>query len=538
MKKVITPYDYQVTFIDRIIKQLIEHRVIVGQLPTGGGKTVCFSLIIDRYLQKNPDKTVIILVHREELLEQAKATIDNMFPDYGVDLIKAGVKFVKKCHIYIGMVESVNTRAQFMSLLNLGLVIIDEAHIGNFTKMHRIFKDEYIIGFTATPISASKKTPMLAYYKSIVCGPSIQQLIAMKRLSQNITRCPEDIVNENLLQIDLKTGDFDIRQMGIEFSRPKYVMNTVMFYGKFCKREKTIVFNVNVEHSLEVTACFNHCGFPAKHIDGETPMEERRATLRWFAETDDAVLCNVGIANVGFDEPTVRNVIVNVATMSLTKWIQMCGRGSRYIASTGYNYSKESFNIIDLGGNSIRFGDWNSDRDWKFLFYNPDLPGKPGLAPIKICPQCKGLVHAAVIQCKLPSLKEGEEICGYIFDRKKFEEDQALGRLVVITKGVDIMEIMARNEKKKAYFTFFEMGRAVVDKIVESGMRLTEKEYDILFEGYFDKCKMWHEKSFPNKKFNEAWHRDLAHKHFYNYLKTKTNGQPTTRPSRLEMGVR
>ena len=73
------------------------------------------------------------------------------------------------------------------------------------------------------------------------------------------------------------------------------------------------------------------------------------------------------IATVGFDEPTVINILLNFSTLSVVKFIQCCGRGGRPIDEDlalrlGVE-PKSFFNIIDMGGNCIRFGDWNDDRN-------------------------------------------------------------------------------------------------------------------------------------------------------------------------------
>ncbi|MBK7345805.1 MAG: hypothetical protein IPI98_02525 [Chitinophagaceae bacterium] len=94
--------------------------------------------------------------------------------------------------------------------------------------------------------------------------------------------------------------------------------------------------------------------------------------------------------------------------LSLTKFIQCCGRGGRVIDEdfierfhSDYPYElslKNHFNIIDLGGNYERFGDWSDDRNWKSIFYNPERAGD-GIAPVKTCPSCEGLLHAAKKVC-------------------------------------------------------------------------------------------------------------------------------------------
>jgi hypothetical protein len=74
----------------------------------------------------------------------------------------------------------------------------------------------------------------------------------------------------------------------------------------------------------------------------------------------------VSILTTGFDEPGVRTVILNRATTSLTLYHQMIGRGSRRLPR------KKTFNIIDLGNNTDRFGDWNAAVDWNYIFEHPE----------------------------------------------------------------------------------------------------------------------------------------------------------------------
>ena len=43
----------------------------------------------------------------------------------------------------------------------------------------------------------------------------------------------------------------------------------------------------------------------------------------------------------------------------------MIGRGSRLLKD------KNTFEVIDLGNNFYRFGEWGSDIDWHKIFRNP-----------------------------------------------------------------------------------------------------------------------------------------------------------------------
>lgn len=510
-------------------------RRMCGQLATGGGKTVIFSAISKRFTDRN-STSVLILVHRKELLQQTRRTLFNM---YGIsaEIIVAGTRYIHPSRVYIGMIESTNRRVE--RLQNIGLVIIDEAHIAVFNKMHTHFPDQYIIGFTATPLSSNKRFPMKLYYDDIVCGADIPELIECGHLCQNITRAPKEIVDRN--EIAIKNGEFDEQEMAAAFSKPKHVLNVVQAYRQWALNTKTIVFNVNVAHSKEVCAEFVRQGFNCRHLDGNTESVERAKTLRWFKETPDAILCNVGILTAGFDEPTIENVIVNKATLSMPLWLQMTGRGGRIINEDFINkYQHEypyplnlkfHFGIIDMGGNALAHGDWCDARDWTKLFHNPPQVNKDGIAPIKICPKCEGIVHASARTCKLPT--QDGELCGYEWPVKPPTPEELMQEFVIVTKGIDAAAIVQSNEDKKEYFSFFRIGTllAAEAKNTFTG-ELTEELVNFILQKYYEQGKAWAKAisqrrldnwneltEKPKKVIFSDWHKAKAKEHLLAELK-------------------
>lgn len=523
---------YQAELITNTIEEISNRRKIVVQLPTGGGKTVCFSLIAQRYI-RSTGKAVLILVHREELMHQAARTIRDML-DIEPCLITSKTNRYSLKRVYIGMVDSTISRLHMFD--NVGLVIVDECHIANFNKMHQIFLEELIIGFSATPVSSSKKEPLNKYYSAIVTGPQISELIKLGFLAQNITRCPKDIVDATKFEIDKLKGDYNERQMATEYKLPKHVANTIRVYHKFCRGKKTIVFNVNIEHSKEVTDAFVAVGYNARHIDSDSSKRpssvagftnEREEILHWFKITEDAILCNVMIATVGFDEPTIQNVITNFSTLSLTKAIQCWGRGGRIIDKNfilkhqkDYPYKlelKSYFNIIDMGGNCIKFGDWNDDRDWRYIFNHPDRPGE-GVAPVKTCPDCEGIIHAAIMVCPLTDFKGNP--CLHEFQRKKSAEESDLEEMILVTKGINVDELIGKNNRKYEYYTFLEMGVDVVKKMYEIYPVINDKISIKYFNMYYELCKQWYRKTLAGKNGNimdisdSSWHIRRAKNNF------------------------
>ncbi|TAN17213.1 MAG: DEAD/DEAH box helicase [Chitinophagaceae bacterium] len=512
------------TYQEQLVNEASEtlasgHRKIICQLPTGGGKTVCFAAITDRYTRKSAGR-VFILVHRIELLKQARRSLDKFFqiPSHA---IKAGTRWIPDVPAYVGMVESANRR--IAKLPPIGLVIIDEAHLNTFSKIHAAFPDAMFIGFTATPISANKKKPLKELYSEIVMGPQISQLIKEGALCQNITISPREVVNR--AELAIKNGEFDMEGMARTYKQTKFVKGAVEAYKKHGQHPdgswmKTLVFNVNVDHSKMVTQAFIDAGFPAAHLDGTETPYRRSEVLRWFSETPGAILNNCAILTAGFDEPSIEMIVVNHATMSITKWLQETGRGSR---PTEF---KSMFKILDLGGNAITHGDWNADRDWRNLFHNPKKPReRDQVAPCKSCPHCDAIIPAGVRKCPY---------CGYDYPSAEEELEKDLGEFVIVTRGINVEALMAENANRKKYYTFYNLGRRIAAQLLKQiGKKgLTDERTEFALQEYYKLAQEWCKK---NGKAWNRWHGEQARETLYAELMERFEWvRPEMRPHEPE----
>jgi superfamily II DNA or RNA helicase len=473
--------EYQEKFVRNLSLSLITHRKILAQLATGGGKTVCFSAICDRYIKKS-GKSVLILVHRKELLKQASASILKCNGIYAQSVI-AGMKHIPNAPVYVAMVETAYKRLDQFS--NIGMVIIDECHLGNFTKVIDHFTSQYIIGFTATPLAAKKSHPLRNYFDSIVCGVDIPDLIEQGFLCNEITYGAKETVDRAKLK--MKMGEFDERQMASEFSNPKYVEVTVNAYRKYSLHRKTIIFNCNVEHSILVCNAFLLAGYNCKHLDANSKDRER--TLEWFDATPDAILCNVGIATTGFDQPDIETVIVNKATASMPLWLQMCGRGART------HYIKQAFTIIDLGGNCITHGQWSAQRDWKYIFNHPPKKGN-GVAPMKSCGNCDAMVHTRVMICPY---------CETPFPERQIAEEQ-ISEFILISDSIDVKKLIEKNEQYKVFYSFFLISKELANQAANSITAMDDETFEIIKAKNIELGRLWCKEQ--KKKWNSQWYGD------------------------------
>lgn len=470
-------------------------RKLIIQLPTGAGKTVVFSAICDRWLQKQ-QSSILILVHRRELLQQTRRTLYNM---YGIAAqpIVAGMKHIPFAKVYVGMIESAHRRIE--KIKDVSLIIVDEAHLATFFKIHEEFPTQYVLGFTATPFSANKSKPLKNYYDDIVTTIQISELIKMGSLCQNITFAPKDVVDRAKLAV--KGDDFDEGLMSLSFSQPHYVSNTVKAYEKHAIGTKAIVFNVTIEHSKKVNDAFILAGYDSRHLDGTMGAVERLNILRWFETTPGAILNNVGIATTGTDIPSIETAIMNRATKSTGLWLQCTGRASRPTES------KSAFTIIDLGENAVTLGDWSDDRDFENIFHNPPKKSKKeSVAPVKSCPECDAIIPASCRTCAH---------CGYQYPEKEEEEESELQDFVIVTSGIDVRQVIEANRDKKEYYPFFKIGKDLAKQAKNTIPFMSDENAAFILSRYEELAKEWCHAL--GKKWN-AWHKEKSKEHLYNEL--------------------
>jgi superfamily II DNA or RNA helicase len=362
-------YPYQQYAIETLFEKMqsgADQLRLLYQLPTGGGKTVIFSEIADRFI-KQYGKKVIVLTHRQELCKQTSLAMKNA----GVfnKVVDSKVKRIAKkdyYHCYVAMVETLKHRIDdgLIDTGGVGLVIVDEAHHNSFHKLLEKFPGARIIGVTATPFSADAALPMKSFYSELVLGEQINSLIEQGFLAKPKSFGYE--VELNTLNRGIH-GDFTVSSSDELYSSKAMLDLLIHAYRGHALGKKTLIFNNGIFTSRKVLEVFQQAGYPIRHLDNQTENAERVEILKWFKKTKGAILTSVSILTTGFDEPSVQSVILNRATTSLTLYHQMIGRGARRLPG------KKTFNIIDLGNNAERFGEWDAPVDWQHVFENPEI---------------------------------------------------------------------------------------------------------------------------------------------------------------------
>lgn len=413
-------YNYQ-THIENELDKLHDKNCCV-QLATGGGKTFTFAHYLLQQSFKTNTVRFMVLVHREELLEQ---TVES-FRDLGIDpdVIHAPSTQLqlktrnhgecpKNKRFIVAMVETLASRIKKgFTPHGVDTIVVDECHRGEFFKItggwqydRSTGQLEYIdgllphrrrIGFTATPVFMEKKKAMSLYYDELVLGADIDELIDFGSLVKpNTYIAPIDPASFQSLESANNTAGFTNVSLNGVFTTPEMISSVWNEYVQHGMGRQTIIFAVSVQHANQLHEHFTEKGANVRtyHSKGDN-VESRREIVKWFKSEPDSVLINVDVFTTGFDCKTVGCVIMARSTRSLPLFLQIVGRGGR--AYEDDEWTKTSWNFVDLGFNIQGVdgvfnghGYWEDKRakQWKKEFDNFTLETQE--MPTKTCQECE-----------------------------------------------------------------------------------------------------------------------------------------------------
>lgn len=275
---------------------------------------------------------VLVLAHRNELVEQAAKRIEKMTGEF-VE-IEQGPFRSSSARIVVGSIQTVQRQDRLESLARRGgftLIIIDEFHHYTSRTYRRpadFFVDAKVLGVTATPDRADGKAlgavvDDVAYSMDIVDGIRAGYLVPLKGREVTVEEVNLDAVSVNAG--DLAAGELDdVMVKGVE----GVVRGMLHHAGD----QQGIIFFPGVKSAHLAAARLNAikpgC---AVSLDGETDPDTRKEIVADFKEKRVQFLANCMIATEGFDAPDVAVVGLARPTKSRSLYSQMCGRGTRVL---------------------------------------------------------------------------------------------------------------------------------------------------------------------------------------------------------------
>jgi superfamily II DNA or RNA helicase len=406
--------------------------------PTGSGKTVMFAYIANGTSRKG--NRVLILVHRQELVDQTVRTLHAFGVDHGV--IAAGRSPDRTHAVQVGSVQTVVRRLEFF---RPDLIIIDEAHHGTAGSWRKVIDanpQARILGVTATPERLDGRG-LREVFDDLIRGPEVAWLIENGHLSRPTYYAPPQAVS--LAGLHIRGGDFAKDELAKAMDNKAITGDAVEHYARICRGAPAVAFCASVAHAQHVAEQFQASGFRADVLDGTLDRDTRRDRVKALGEGRLHVLTSCEIINEGFDLPIVTAAILLRPTMSLGLHLQQIGRVLRPAPG------KDRAIILDHVGNLARHGFAEDEREWSLDGRKRKKRKKADdeeEVNVRQCPNCF-CAHAPAPTC--PE-------CGHVYEVRERTLEVVEGELVQLD-----VEAMKRERKR-------EQARAgTIDELIALG---------------------------------------------------------------------
>ncbi len=419
-------------------------RAPLAVLPTGGGKTACFSFIT--MSAEKLGKKIFILVHRKELLVQASGSLDRLGVPHGV------IHPAFNMSMNQSQIASVQTLAKRVHKFEPpNLIIIDEAHHATamtYRNILKAFPKAHVLGVTATPCRTDGKGLGLddgGIFDDLIEGPSIGWLISEGYLTKPKLFAPP--VGLDFQGVKKRMGDYDPKDLAKRFNKPTITGDVIEHYYAHCKGMPAVTFCYSIEHTKQIADAFNSAGVRAAHVDGGMKDDDRKNALDGLASGNLDMVTSKDLIGEGVDIPICSAALLLRPTYSKALYLQQCGRVLRPVYAPGYDLStrqgrlaaiangpKPYAVILDFVGNVLHHGFPDDDQEWTL---KGEMRGKKSksengiLVRIEQCEKCYFTyeVHEA------KAITAGCPNCGHVQKTKARKILEREGELEELTRA-------------------------------------------------------------------------------------------------------
>ena len=406
---------YQRDAVDQIRAQFVAgHRNVLFVLSTGGGKTRIFSHITEQAAERG--NRVCVLVHRQELLRQASASLHQMGVPHG--LVAANLSMDLSQPVQVASVQTLARRLGKFPQEFFQLLVVDEAHhsnAGTWAKVLEHFHRARVLGVTATPCRCDGRG-LGEWYGAMVQGPTAAWLTEQGYLAPAKVYAPP--IGFDARQIRKRMGDFDMTQAAEQLSGNQAVGDALAHYRQHLDGKTAIAFCCSIAHAEGVARLFSDAGVSAASIDGTMDAATRERLLTELGAGRLQVLTSCALIGEGVDVPSVAGCILLRPTQSVSLHLQMIGRCLRPQAG------KQAV-ILDHVGNVLRLGHHLEVREWSLEGVKKRQ--RDSAPSVKVCPKCFAAMNSQARVC--PE-------CEHEFAPERRELRHVDGELVEVTKGI------------------------------------------------------------------------------------------------------
>lgn len=321
---------YQAAALEAVRAAYRHHRAALVVMPTGTGKTVLFAEV--SRLAKGP---VLVLAHRQELVEQARSKIAAWCNDVVAVEMAHRRDFTRpdgsRPKIAVASIQTLRQRLQHLPRDAFRIVVVDEAHHATADSYRAVLAhfDAHLLGVTATPDRADR-VPLGEIFSTVAFEYDMRTAIRdgwLCPIRSFLVQTTADFAAVRKVAGELATRDVE-DVLGQELHLAEIAAPILRERGN----RPTIVFAASVAHAHSLTRVMNEMAGAtafAAAVDGSTSFEQRAPVLDRFRRGEVKVLVNCALFTEGFDVPEIALVAIARPVLSRSFYAQMVGRGTR-----------------------------------------------------------------------------------------------------------------------------------------------------------------------------------------------------------------
>jgi superfamily II DNA or RNA helicase len=308
-------------------------RRLLVVMATGIGKTVVFSNLP----QLIPNKRMLVLVHREELAQQAADKIKKWNPELSVAIEMGYLRDDNNSQIVVGSVPTLSransTRLQALKPEDFGIIVTDEAHHATADSYQTIYQyfgvladTSHIlhVGVTATPNRADGKG-LAEVFSEVTYQMGILDAIKQGWLVN--LRGYKITTDQSLDGVHTRAGDFATDELANAVNNAQRNELVVKHWLEKAQGRTTLVFCVDIAHAQAMAQTFKSYNISAEAVWGDDP--KRSEKLDELRNGKLVVICNCAVLTEGFDAWQISAIVMARPTKSQLLYVQCTGRGTR-----------------------------------------------------------------------------------------------------------------------------------------------------------------------------------------------------------------
>lgn len=307
---------------------------------TASGKTYLAAFDARNY----DPKRLLFVVHRDTILEDAKATFQKVFMSRKTYGLFTGQEKNLDADFIFATNVTMALHLDYFDPKEFDYIVFDECHhitASTYQKIMNYFKPGFLLGLTATPERMDNQDVFELFDKNVPYELRLKDAIKNDLIVPfKYYGVRDDFVDYsskekiNFLSEYFKDGHVEMIAREIEKHKPS---------GKL----KAIAFCRSIEHATLMSHKMNELGYCTVSLTGKNLTGER---LKAYTDLQDdekplEIIFTVDILNEGIDIPAINMVLFLRPTESQTIFIQQLGRGLRKYKD------KEYLTVIDFIGN-------------------------------------------------------------------------------------------------------------------------------------------------------------------------------------------